>query len=130
MKPFEVSVDIRRRQITMELRGFWDVATFEAFNAEFVRGLHLLRHHGGCERCLVDGTHYAVQSKEILARFGATMQENAPYLAKRTASVVPAELNRLQAARVTETIHNRHFASRKEAEEWLSSDEGASGRAA
>lgn len=130
MKPFEVSVDIRLRQLTMELRGFWDIATFDAFSAEFTRALHLLHRHGGCERCLVDGSQFAVQSKEILGRFGAVMQENAPYLAKRNASVVPAELNRLQAARVAETINNRYFPSREEAEDWLRGDKGETGRAA
>ncbi len=37
------------------------------------------------------------------------MQKNGPYLAKRTASIVPAELNRMQAARVLEISDAARF---------------------
>lgn len=130
MKPFDVSVDIRRRLLILEMRGFWDIATFEAFAGEFIRALHLLHRHGGCESCLCDGSEFAVQSREILGRFADVMRDNGPYLAKRTGSVVAAELNRLQAARVGETINNRYFTSRAEAEAWLAACETGAGRAA
>jgi hypothetical protein len=119
MKPFEVSVDPQRRQLNMVMRGFWDMATFDAFAAEFVKALHQLHRQGGALLALVDGREFAVQSKDVLGRFGAIMQENGPLLAKRTASVVPAELNRMQSARVAETITNRHFTTLEEAEAWL-----------
>jgi hypothetical protein len=119
MKPFEISVDLQRRQLNMTMRGFWDMATFEAFTVEFTRALQQLHRQGGALVALVDGSEFAVQSRDVLMRFGAVMQENAPYLAKRTASIVPAELNRMQPARVAETITNRHFTTREEAEAWL-----------
>jgi len=119
MKPFEVSVDLQRRQLNMVMRGFWDMPTFEAFASEFTRALHQLHRHGGALLALVDGREFAVQSKDVLMRFGAVMQDNAPLLAKRTASVVPAELNRMQSARVAESITNRHFTTIEEAAAWL-----------
>ena len=47
------------------------------------------------------------------------MQKNAPYLAKRTASIVPAELNRMQAARVTESLTRLDFTNMEDAVAWL-----------
>ena len=122
MEPFEISVDADRRQLNMCMRGFWDSATFDAFAIEFVRALQQLRRLGGAQTALVDGSQFAVQSKEILARFGALMQENAAFLAKRTASIVPAELNRMQAERVAGSITSRDFKSRAEAEAWLAEE--------
>ena len=130
MKPFEISVDLRRRLIDMRLRGFWDSATFDAFAVEFSAALQQLHRQGGCDLALVDGSEFAVQSRDILGRFAEVMRQNERYLAKRTASIVPAELNRMQAARVGEAINKRDFASRAAAEAWLFDTESDAGRAA
>ncbi len=130
MKPYEVSVDIPRKLLDLRMRGFWDSATFDAFAAEFSAALHQLHRHGGCRFALVDGSEFAVQSREILGRFADVMRENEPYLAERTATVVPAELNRMQAARVGEVINKRDFSNRAEAEAWLLGAESDTGRAA
>jgi hypothetical protein len=130
MKPFEISTDIRRKLLDMTLRGFWDVATFEAFAPEFTRALQVLHRAGGCDVALVDGREFAVQSKEILDRFTQIMRDNGPYLAKRTASVVPTELNRMQSARVAEQLARRDFSTRAEAEAWLFDTDANAGRAA
>lgn len=122
MDPFEISVDIRRRQLDMSLRGFWDLATFERFAAEFVRALHLLHRHGGLERALVDGSAFAVQSREVMMRFAEVTRENAAYLARRTANVVPGALNRLQVSQVGQRIASRDFKTRAEAQAWLAQD--------
>ncbi len=122
MNPFDISVDIRRRQLDMSLRGFWDMATFEAFAIEFVRALHLLHRHGGVERALVDGSDFAVQSREVMMRFAEVTRDNAAYLARRTANVVPAALNRLQVSQVGQRTASRDFNTRAEAEAWLAQD--------
>lgn len=119
MQPYDVTADTRRHLLSITLRGFWDMTTLEAFEAEFEKALRTLHRKGGCEIALVDGSEFAVQSKEVLERFEQMMRANAPYLAKRTASVVPAELNRLQAARVTDMLTRRDFYSRADAEAWL-----------
>lgn len=106
----------------MSLRGFWDLATFERFAAEFVRALHLLHRHGGLERALVDGSAFAVQSREVMMRFAEVTRENAAYLARRTANVVPGALNRLQVSQVGQRIASRDFKTRAEAEAWLAQD--------
>ncbi len=98
MKPYEIDVDFRRKFLSMRLRGFWDIIIFDEFAAEFENALRLLHRHGGCEVALVDGSEFAVQSRDILERFSKIMRDNACLLAQRTASIVPAELNRMQAA--------------------------------
>jgi hypothetical protein len=130
MKSFEVTTDISRRLLEITMRGFWDSATFDAFVAEFEKALHALHRAGGAEMAIVDGREFAVQSKEILGRFEETMRNNAPFLAKRTASIVPTELNRMQAKRVTESLTRLDFTTREDAEAWLFGDQAASGRAA
>jgi hypothetical protein len=131
VKPFEVSVEIPRKLLRLTMRGFWDSSTFDAFAAEFEKALKTLHRAGGCDSCIADGREFAVQSKDILGRFGEIMQKNGPYLAKRTASIVPTELNRMQAARVTETLARRDFTTMADAEAWLFGDNDAvAGRAA
>jgi hypothetical protein len=129
VKAFEVSVEIPRKLLRMTLRGFWDGSTFDAFATEFERALQTLHRAGGCDAAIVDGREFAVQSKEILGRFGEIMQKNGPYLAKRTASIIPTQLNRMQAARVTESLTRHDFTTMEDAEAWLFDKKGA-GRAA
>jgi len=130
MNPFEISVEIPRKLLRMTMRGFWDVQTFDAFATQFEKALQTLHRAGGCEGAIVDGREFAVQSRDILGRFGEIMQKNGPYLAKRTASIIPSELNRMQAARVTESLTRRDFTTMEDAEAWLRSDQGIAGRAA
>ena len=130
MKAFEVSADISRRLLSITMRGFWDAATFDAFAVEFEKTLQTLHRAGGCDAAIVDGREFAVQSRDILGRFGEIMQKNGPYLAKRTASIVPAELNRMQAARVTESLTRLDFTNMEDAVAWLFGDQAPSGRAA
>ncbi len=124
MEPFEVSVDLGRKLLTLRMRGFWDNATFEAFATEFSRALQQLHRAGGCEYALVDGSEFAVQSRDILGRFADVMSQNERFLAKRTASIIPTELNRMQAARVGDSLDRRDFSTRAEAEAWLFGEAG------
>lgn len=130
MKAYEVSVEIPRKLLRLTMRGFWDGSTFDAFAIEFEKALQTLHRAGGCDAAIVDGREFAVQSKEILGRFGEVMQKNGRYLAKRTASIVPAELNRMQAARVTESLTRLDFTTMEDAEAWLFGDKSTAGRAA
>lgn len=119
MEPYDISVDPSRRMLSMTMRGFWDMTTFEAFAKAFSQALRQLHRMGGCELALVDGSEFSVQSRDVLMRFGEVMRENEPYLAKRTASIVATELNRLQATRVGEVLNRRDFSNRADAEAWL-----------
>jgi len=130
MKAFEVSTEIPLKLLRMTLRGFWDRPTFDSFAAEFEHALQILHRAGGCEAAIVDGREFAVQSRDILERFEEVMRANAPYLAKRTASIIPTELNRMQAKRVTESLARLDFTNMEDAEAWLFGDNASTGRAA
>jgi hypothetical protein len=119
MKPFEISTDSRRKLLDIEMRGFWDIATFKAFSAEFLSALHSLHRQGGCDAAIVDGREFAVQSREVLDGFSAMMRDAGPFLAKRTASLISGQLNKMQADHVAESMTRRTFTTREAAEAWL-----------
>lgn len=130
MKAFEVTTEIPLKLLRITMRGFWDRPTFDSFAAEFENALQTLHRAGGCEAAIVDGREFAVQSRDILERFEEVMRANGPYLAKRTASIIPTELNRMQAKRVTESLTRLDFTTLEDAEAWLFGGNGATGRAA
>lgn len=130
MEAYEVAVDLPRGRLELVLRGFWDEATFDKFAGEYAIALGMLRKHGGCKTCLVDGQDFAVQTTEISLRFKELIDDMAPLCALRTATVVPAQLNRLQAERAGESIPARIFTDRKEAEAWLNTPGDPGARAA
>lgn len=119
MEYFDVAVDIPRRLITLTLRGFWTNATFDRFADAFSAGLRQLHRLGGCSHALVDGLEFAVQPLEISDRFRDLIASMAPIAARRTATIVPAQLNGMQAERAGDTIDARIFTDRQEAEAWL-----------
>jgi hypothetical protein len=122
MERYQVAVDLDRHLIWITLRGFWDMATFEAFAPEFESALLRLHRHGGCRYALVDGREFAVQPLEISEAFARQLRMLAPYAARRTANVVPAQLNRMQAQRSGEKLLARFFSDIAEAEAWLFAD--------
>jgi hypothetical protein len=119
MHDYEVAVDLPRRFLRLTLRGFWDRATFDAFAAEFEEALRRFQRHGGCAYALIDGREFAVQALDISERFGQLIAAMAPIAARRSASIVPASLNRLQAERAGDSIHARTFTDLAEGEAWL-----------
>lgn len=130
MQAYEVAVDLPRGRLELIMRGFWDGATFEKFASDYTTALGTLRKHGGCKSCMVDGREFAVQSLEISQRFKELIDDMAPLCAPRTATIVPAQLNRMQAERAGESITTRIFTDRKEAEAWLSASGTGDARAA
>jgi hypothetical protein len=122
MNAFTVDVDTANCLVTITLQGFWDDVTFDTFSAAFVKAFGELRAANGCKYALVDGRNFAVQSAEITLRFQELITSMAPLAAQRTATIVPAQLNRLQAARTGGAIYNRLFTDPVAAKEWLFSD--------
>lgn len=122
MDDYEVAVDLPRRLLVLTLRGFWNEATFDKFASEYAIALEMLQRQGGCRLALVDGLDFAVQAAEISTRFKELIDSLAPIAARRTATIVPAQLNRMQAKRTGDSINARIFTDRAEAEAWLFSD--------
>lgn len=119
MQAYDVAVDLPRGRLNLAMHGFWDEAVFARFARDYAAALGLLRKHGGCKTCLVDGRDFAVQSLEISQRFKELITDMAPLCALRTATIVPAQLNRMQAERAGKAIPTRIFTDRAEAEAWL-----------
>ncbi len=119
MDAYSITTDTRRRLLHIEMRGYWSQATFETFATEYVAALQKMKNSGGLEIALVDGREFAVQAKEISEQFGALIARSMPLLAKRTATVVPAHLNKLQAERAGGEMVARYFTSMDEARAWL-----------
>ena len=119
MDAFDVSVDMPRRFLALKLRGIWTEVIFDDFAAEFAAALRLLQSRGGCRYALVDGRDFAVQSSAISGRFKTLIDEMAPVAARRTATLVPGQLNRLQAEQAGEAINSRVFTDQGEAIGWL-----------
>jgi hypothetical protein len=122
MKPFELRVDLGRRRLDIVQRGFWDSATFDSFSTELSMALRKLQSRGGCVSALVDAREFAVQQREIAVRFKEMLRDLAPLCARRTATLVPAELNRLQAQHAGDAINSRTFSDPALAEAWLTED--------
>lgn len=119
MTAYSIDTDAGRRSLHIVMNGYWDQPTFDAFARDYeqaVRGMHAT---GGLEKALVDGREFAVQAKDISAQFGALIARNLPYLARHTATVVPAHLNKLQAERAGGELAARYFTDMDEALAWL-----------
>ena len=108
-----------RRALHIVMRGYWDQPTFEAFAKDYERAVRGMHATGGLRIALVDGREFAVQAKEISEQFGALINRNLPYLAEKTATVVPAQLNKLQAERAGGDLAARYFTDMAEAQAWL-----------
>lgn len=119
MTAYSVETNAGRRSLHIIMRGYWNQATFDAFAREYEQAVQSMHKTGGLEIALVDGREFSVQAKEISEQFGALIARNMPYLAKRTASVVPAHLNKLQAERAGGELAARYFTDMDEAQAWL-----------
>jgi len=119
MTPFSIDTDPTRRLLTIVMRGYWDQPTFAQFARDYSRKLRQMHEGGILDHALVDGREFAVQARAISDQFRDLIAAHAPYMAKRTATVVPAHLNKLQAERTGEAISARYFTDMAEAQAWL-----------
>ena len=120
MKPFEIALDKRRALLRITLRGFWDVATMDAYEPQFYHALaELSRLRPALTLCLVDGRDYPVQSHAITERHNAFVASLGPLQADRAALIVTQTLVRMQAARGLPEDRMRVFESEAEAMAWL-----------
>lgn len=119
MSAYSIETNAGRHSLHIVMRGYWDQPTFDAFAREYERAIRAAHAAGGLKIALVDGRDFAVQAKEISEQFGALINRNMPYLAERTATVVPAQLNKLQAERAGGDLAARYFTDMAEAQAWL-----------
>ena len=127
MNDFSVTTDMRRSLLHIVMQGYWTQQIFDKFAAEYLDALQRMKAAGGLELALVDGREFTIQAKEISEQFGTLIASCKPLHARRTATVVPTHLNKLQAERAGGDMVARYFIDMDEAQAWLF---GASAKAA
>jgi hypothetical protein len=125
MAAYSIQTDAGHRSLHIVMRGYWDQPTFDVFSREYEQAVRSMHTSGGLAKALVDGREFAVQAKEISEQFGALIARNLPFLAKHTATVVPAHLNKLQAERAGGELAAHYFTDIDEACAWLDWPGGA-----
>ena len=119
MQKFEIVLDAQRRLLTVTLRGFWDVPTYRAYDAELTAQLGRLNQIKAAKACLVDAREFAVQSKEVADLMMDGVAKRLPLYPERTARLVSCAISRSQAARMAKTTDQRVFESVGQALDWL-----------
>ena len=121
MTAYSIETDQQKRLISIVMRGYWDQPTFDLFAAEYERAMIGMYCSGGLTYALVDGREFAVQARTISEQFAAVIARCKPYHARRTASVVPAHLNKLQAERAGNggELIAHYFTDMDAAKAWL-----------
>lgn len=120
---FRTSYDEARRLLTAELKGFWDMPMFMAYQSE-LRALHArIRVRHGNYRFLAESAEFAVQSPEIGMAFERLADDLSSSNMGPFAIVAGTRINKMQAQRVLRKPNLRVFMDRDEAMTWLF-DEG------
>lgn len=121
MTAYSIETDARQRLISIVMRGYWDQATFDTFAIDYERAMIGMFRSGGLTYALVDGREFSIQAKDISEQFAALIARCKPYHARRTASVVPSHLNKLQAERAGNggELIARYFTDMDAAKAWL-----------
>ncbi|HEY1124494.1 MAG TPA: hypothetical protein VGE65_02585 [Sphingobium sp.] len=119
MAPFELKTDRQRSLLAVRLRGYWDMAMFDAYADAVRMELRRMKVQGGCRHCLVDATEFAVQSAEITKALQVLTDSFAPDCPERIAGISGSKLGELQARHAGASDTRRIFPTRKAAEAWL-----------
>lgn len=122
MKPYSIETDPARRLMTLIMRGYWEQPTFDEFSAEYSQKIRAMHACGKLDFAMIDGREFAVQARQISDQFRDLIAAHSPYMARRTATVVPTQLNKLQAERTGEAIDACYFTDMDEAKAWLFAD--------
>lgn len=123
MKPYSIETDPSRRLLSIVMRGYWEQPTFDHFSAEYSQKIRTMHASGTLDFAMIDGREFAVQARKISDQFRDLIAAHSPYMARRTATVVPTQLNKLQAERTGEAIDARYFTDMEAARAWLFSDD-------
>jgi hypothetical protein len=116
---FRLSYDDARRLLTAELKGYWDMPTFMAYQSD-LRALHgKIRQRHGNYRFLAESAEFAVQSPEVGMAFEQLARDLNSSNKGPFAIVTRTRINKMQAQRVLPAPNLRVFMDRDEAIAWL-----------
>ena len=121
--PYDIMADRERHLLHMVLRGTWDMLIFEQFAAAYIAAIEGLSVEGGVTHQLVDASAFAIQPAEIADRFPSLIEAAHYPAAQRTACVIPAIVNRVQARAGGDILNARYFRTIEDARSWLFGNE-------
>jgi len=116
---FEFALDRNRRLLTVVMRGFWDVATYRAYDAQLRAQLTELSRLPTPRACLVDARDFEIQSMEVAEMMRDGVAQRLPLYPERTARLVARAISRGQAGRMTNDPKHRVFDALGPAMDWL-----------
>jgi hypothetical protein len=119
---YELAGDPARHFLKLRLMGVWDQAVFDAFARDYLRTVRTMIHSGGVSHALVDASDFGFQSPDITERFPELILQGTDR-AHRTAIVISALVNKVQAKRAGELLDARYFRGLGEATDWLFGNE-------
>lgn len=119
---FDIRVTPITRTIRIRLLGIWDHDIFDQYETDYFRVVRAALRRGPVDYSLVDAGAFGIQSGEILERFAAVVRRT-PSDTRRTAIVVSAIVNKVQAREAGDLLNARYFRTVESAEDWLFSGE-------
>jgi len=120
---FDIRVTPMTRSIRIRLRGIWDHDIFDQYELDYVRVVRAALRRGPVDFSLVDAGAFGIQSGEILERFAAVVRRTERSDTRRTAIVVSAIVNKVQAREAGDLLNARYFRTVETAKDWLFSGE-------
>jgi hypothetical protein len=116
---FAFHLDPHRSLLTVVMRGFWDLPTYLAYDAQISEQLKILGHLPPPRGCLIDAREFAVQSQELMNQMIEGLHRRLPLYPERTARVVTSAVARSQATRVGNAVGQGVFSTIEAATAWL-----------
>ncbi|MBT2185882.1 hypothetical protein [Sphingobium nicotianae] len=120
---FELSYDPDRILMSIVQQGYWSMAEFREFEAQFSKLHNDIRKQHRNYRVIADCRDFAVQSPEIGQAFGVMFEKLVAENKGHYAILLQTTLNKLQAKRAIPQAHVHTFTDREEAMTWLFEDD-------
>lgn len=120
---FDISYSLEDRYLQLRQIGVWDEAMFEDFAAAYLAVVARLNAAGGITHLMVDAARFGTQSPEVADRFPGLIRASDPLPEQRTACVIPAMVNRVQARQGGDLVNARYFRTLGDAADWLFGNE-------
>lgn len=105
--------------LLVETSGFWSDADADRYIAELQDRCAKLRRDQGFSLVLVDGRQSTIQSAQVMTKVAGIQSILIKHPGDRAAYVVPNNLAKLQAARLSTTEQLQVFTSVDEARGWV-----------
>lgn len=111
--------DEQTRVLSQRASGFWNLAEFGRYHAEFTALLSRIRSDGRPIKMLFDSRDMPPQSAEVVNAFSKMTSADGMNADGRVAILVSGMLSKLQAQRISDNPLVKSFNDEAEARAWL-----------